>query len=78
MMRAAIAVGEPGPLRQAAHNLKGTSSNLGIRQVAALSEALEKKARSGILENAEALLAQLEREFERARQALDAGQRGRG
>ena len=47
-----------------------------MQQVSALSETLEKKARSGILEDAEALLAQFDREFEQVRQALAAGQRG--
>ena len=77
-LRAAIAAGEADKLRHAAHTLKGTSNNLGVRQVAALSAEIEKKSRSGTVEGADALLAQLEREFERACRALDAGQRGQG
>ena len=75
-IRAAMAAGEADKLRHAAHSLKGSSNNLGVRQVAALSAEIEKKGRSGTVEGVDALLAQLEREFERAAQALDAVLRG--
>ncbi len=75
-IRAALAAGEADKLRHAAHSLKGSSNNLGVRQVAALSAEIEKKGRSGTVEGVDALLAQLEREFERAAQALDAVLRG--
>jgi two-component system sensor histidine kinase/response regulator len=77
-IRTAIAAGEADKLRHSAHTLKGSSNNLGVRQVAALSAEIEKKGRSGTVEGADALLDELEREFTRALQALDAGQRGQG
>ncbi len=71
-IRHAVASRDAGSLRQAAHTLKGNSKNMGVRQVANLCEALEAKGRHGSLDGAEMLLASLEREFERAAQALQA------
>ncbi len=76
-IRAAITAGDAERLRKAAHSLKGSSANLGVRLVSALGAELEKKGRSGAVAGADALLAQLEREYARACRALDAGPRGR-
>lgn len=75
-IRAAITARDAEQLRKAAHSLKGSSANLGVRLVSALGAELEKKGRSGAVEGADALLAQLEREYARACRALDAGPRG--
>jgi len=75
-IRAAITAGDAERLRKAAHSLKGSSANLGVRLVSALGAELEKKGRSGAVEGAGALLAQLEREYARACRALDAEPRG--
>ncbi len=48
-------------LRREAHNLKGSCSNLGIRQMASLSSELEEDGHRK--ESIEAILARLEREF---------------
>jgi two-component system, sensor histidine kinase and response regulator len=76
-IRAAIATGDAERLRKAAHSLKGSSANLGVRLVSALGAELERTGRSGTVEGADAMLVQLEHEYERACRALDAGQRGR-
>lgn len=75
-IRAAITAEDAEQLWKAAHSLKGSSANLGVRRVSALGAELEKKGRSGAVEGAGALLAQLEREYARACRALDAGPRG--
>ena len=56
--------------REAAHSLKGSSQYVGANQVAALSAALDQQARTGMLVDAEALVAELEREFARVCQAI--------
>ena len=71
-LREAVANGDAEKLRHTAHTLKGTSNNLGVKQVAVLSAELEKKGRSGSVAGAAEVLAQLEQEYERACQALDA------
>lgn len=75
-IRAAITAEDAEQLWKAAHSLKGSSANLGVRRVSGLGAELEKKGRSGAVEGAGALLAQLEREYARACRALDAGPRG--
>lgn len=55
-------------LRQAAHNLKGSSSTLGLRQVAEICEKLIDA--SGSTDGVEALVQLLDYEFSKARQAL--------
>ncbi len=58
--------------RAAAHALKGASAELGARRVVELCARVENLSRAGELEPARALLAELERESERARVALEA------
>ncbi|MEE9276255.1 MAG: Hpt domain-containing protein, partial [bacterium] len=56
----------------AAHTLKGSSTVLGARRIAALSGGLEKMAAAGEVLGAEPRLAQLEAEFRRVRRELEA------
>jgi PAS domain S-box-containing protein len=69
-MHQALAQDQPEALKDAAHTLKGNSSSLGARQMGVLSLDLEKIGRSATVKGAEALLAELENEFERVRRAL--------
>jgi PAS domain S-box-containing protein len=69
-IREAITQRQADGLRHAAHALKGNSNSLGARRMGALSLSLEELGRGGDVESATPLLAELEREFERVRQAL--------
>ncbi len=71
-MHAALDAGDAAVLRGAAHELKGSSRSLGARPLAALCEALERQARAGALAEADALIAAIEREFERVCRAFAA------
>ncbi len=71
-LRAAIGSGDAEALRQAAHALKGSSSNLGATRMAELSADLEALARSGELMPAEEAVAHLDAEFGRVRAAFEA------
>jgi HPt (histidine-containing phosphotransfer) domain-containing protein len=57
-------------LKRAAHNLKGSSANLGIRQVAETCRKLEGTDYVLSTESVEKLLQQLDDEFARASEAL--------
>ena len=57
-------------LRRAAHNLKGSSYNLGARTMATLSSELESLGKQGTVEGAAELVTQLEQEYQRVCQAL--------
>lgn len=59
-------------LRRAAHNLKGSSNNLGARSMATLSSELESLGKQGTVDGAAELVAQLEQEYQRVCQALAA------
>jgi HPt (histidine-containing phosphotransfer) domain-containing protein len=69
-LRQAVAEGQPGQLRRAAHNLKGSSQNLGARTMAALSAELETIGKSGTVEGVAGLVTRLEQEYQRVCQAL--------
>ena len=58
-------------LQRAAHSLKGSSSNLGVRQMAALCMELEEKLKNGVMDGAGVTLSQLEEEFKRVLGALE-------
>jgi CheY-like chemotaxis protein len=76
-LRQAVAEGQPEQLKRAAHNLKGSSQNLGARTMAALSAELETIAKNGTLEGARELITHLEREYQRVCQTLAAEGAGR-
>jgi PAS domain S-box-containing protein len=68
---AAVPAGDMPSIQQAAHGLKGISGQVGAVRVASLAQAIERNARHGALDDdAQAIVAQLEEEFERARLAL--------
>jgi len=71
-LRQAAAEGQPEQLRRAAHNLKGSSNNLGARTMAALSAELEAIGKNGTVERAAELVTHLEQEYQRVCQALAA------
>jgi HPt (histidine-containing phosphotransfer) domain-containing protein len=66
----AVAEGQHEQLKQAAHNLKGSSNNLGAHTMAALSAELEMLGRNGSVEGAAELITHLEWEYQRVCQAL--------
>ena len=68
----AVAEGQPEQLKRAAHNLKGSSHNLGARTMAALSAGLETLGKHGTVEGAAELVTRLEQEYLRVCQALAA------
>ncbi len=71
-LRLAVAEGRPEQLKRAAHNLKGSSNNLGARGMAALSTELETLGKNGTVEGATALITRLEQEYQRVCQSLAA------
>jgi PAS domain S-box-containing protein len=71
-LRQAIVEGQPEQLKRAAHNLKGSSNNLGARTMAALSAELEAIGKKETVEQATELVTRLEQEYQRVCQALAA------
>ncbi|HUI25702.1 MAG TPA: response regulator [Candidatus Kryptonia bacterium] len=69
-MRAAVAAGDVKAMQRAAHTLKGQSGTVGACRVAAVSASIEEHASVGALAETAPLIAQLEHEFTRVRQAL--------
>jgi HPt (histidine-containing phosphotransfer) domain-containing protein len=69
-IRKAVAITQWEVLRRAAHNLKGSSSTLGVNQVAVICEELEATNSSDSSEAVEALVQVLDYKFAKARQAL--------
>ena len=57
-------------MRQLAHSLKGSSANFGARRLEALCLRLERIGRTGSVQAAEPLLAELGVEFARVQAAL--------
>jgi len=69
-LRQAVAEGQPEQLRRAAHNLKGSSNNLGARTMAALSAELETLGKNGTVAGAAGVVTRLEQEYQRVCRAL--------
>jgi PAS domain S-box-containing protein len=69
-IRSAIDQVNPTALRECAHSLKGSASNLGARRLATLCARLETLAREPSLAEAASSLPQLAEEFERVCDAL--------
>ena len=70
VMHQAVLERQPEQLGRAAHNLKGSSHNLGARRMASLSAELETLGKSGTVEGASELVTRLEQEYQRVCQAL--------
>jgi PAS domain S-box-containing protein len=71
-LRAGVEANDAYEVREAAHSLKGSTGNLGATHLYALCTKIEKQSRHGHLAEATALLAQIEREYERVHYALRA------
>jgi HPt (histidine-containing phosphotransfer) domain-containing protein len=69
--RDALAQNKAEELRRAAHTLKSNSKKFGATTLAELCQELENQAKSGILENAEELLRQIETEYPKVQVALE-------
>ena len=69
-LRQALAANDGLAVAQIAHRLKGSSANLGARQMSELCRQLEQQGNEGCLEGGEMLHADLEREYERVTRAL--------
>ena len=71
-MHQAVLERQPEQLGRAAHNLKGSSHNLGARRMATLSAELETIGKNRTVEGAAELLTRLKQEYRRVCQALAA------
>lgn len=71
-MRNAADSGDADTLARAAHNLIGSSGNVGATRMVALCRRIDGAARNGDLTEAPAMLQRLEAEFEEAASALRA------
>lgn len=71
-LRKSAAQGDAQTLARKAHRLKGTCSIFGAWRMIELCGNLEGRGRAGSVDGADALLTQLESEFSRVRQALEA------
>jgi HPt (histidine-containing phosphotransfer) domain-containing protein len=76
-MQAAIAAKDERALSRAAHNLRGSSANLGAHQLGARCADIEQADGHDSFQMSSAFLAQLEQEFGRVRQVFTAERRSR-
>ncbi len=74
-LRKAVASQDADALVEAAHALKSSSAHLGASALAGLAKDLETRGKTGALDGAEALVAQLEQAYGAVRQALRSRQR---
>ncbi|MCD4748647.1 MAG: response regulator [Thermoanaerobaculales bacterium] len=72
LLREAVVSGDVDALREAAHKIRGSSSNLGLPDVASAGAILEEIGRSGDLEDADRFLKSVVMAFERAKLGLEA------
>ena len=75
-MQEALSAGNAADLRRAAHSLKSNSVNFGAMQLSKKCKELEELGKAGVLEGAGKQIGQIVAEYEKARAALDALQRG--
>ncbi len=69
-LRQAVTEGKPDQLRRAAHNIKGSSNNLGATNMATLSAALESLGKQGTFSGAADIVTRLDYEYQHVMQAL--------
>jgi signal transduction histidine kinase/CheY-like chemotaxis protein len=72
-MREALSRNDGPRLRESAHGLKGTASNLGAQTLASLCAELEKRGKSGSFEGVDGLLARVEQQYAAVCAALEGG-----
>jgi len=70
-LREAVSAERPDRLREAAHSLKGSAGGMHLRHLHALAAALEQRGRLGTTEGAAPLVTELERQFDRVREAFE-------
>jgi two-component system, sensor histidine kinase and response regulator len=70
-MREALSQGDPDGLKQAAHTLRGSSSNLGAALLTSLCVALEAYGQAGEMQEAVPLIDHLEQAFARVKLVLE-------
>jgi CheY-like chemotaxis protein len=75
-LREAAEQGNAGALRNAAHNLKSSSANLGAIRLAVLCKETEMKARANALEDPLSEVAGIEAEYQKVQSALRAALKG--
>jgi two-component system sensor histidine kinase/response regulator len=75
-MQAALAAGKAEDLRRAAHSLKSNSKNFGALVLAEKCKELEEMGKAGVLDGAAGHIALVAAEYEKARAALEAIQKG--
>ena len=71
-LRQSMTTADIETFKHAAHNLKGSSGTLGVRQLALVCEELECLAEAGLTPGANELLERLDEEFVRVRDVLTA------
>ena len=71
-LRAAIVEGDPKRVETTAHQLRGSSLNLGAVSMASLCEELEHHGCTGLRADTQEVLVKLELEYERTRRVLAA------
>jgi HPt (histidine-containing phosphotransfer) domain-containing protein len=71
-LRTAMAKGDAALYTRAAHTIKGSSSNVGAREVRALADSLEKRSKNETHAALEPALVELEQAFARAAAGLRA------
>lgn len=77
-LRQGLDAQNPNAVREAAHSLKGSSSNLGAEKLSHLCRDLESQSKSGVLTSAAELLAQIESEYAVVKEILEAERRASG
>ena len=75
-LKRAIDEGNASALEREAHTVKGAGLNMGAEKFGELAMALEKKGRSGSLEDAQNMLIELEAEFQRVKLFLERSENG--
>jgi CheY-like chemotaxis protein/HPt (histidine-containing phosphotransfer) domain-containing protein len=71
VMRRAVDEGDAAAVKRVAHNLKGSSSNMGAARMAGICSRVQEVGASGDLSSAPPLLVRLATELERVRAALE-------
>ncbi len=71
-LKQAFATGDAAKFTRAAHSIKGSSSNLGAKQLRAIAEKLENQSRGGALPDLSGLIGELDRAYAATKNALDA------